>query len=42
MDRRQHMSDPYRHPAGRTCGVVVATWAALAGLLAMLVRKAAR
>jgi hypothetical protein len=42
MDRRQSMSDPYRHPAGRTCSGVMATWAAIAGLLAMIARKAAR
>jgi hypothetical protein len=36
------MSDPYRHPAGRTCGGVMATWAVIAGLLAMIARKAAR
>jgi len=40
METRRHTSDPYRHPAGRTCGGVMATWAAIATLLAMIARKA--
>lgn len=35
------MSDtnPYRHPAGRTCGGTAATIAAVVAMLAMLGRK---
>lgn len=36
------MTDPYRHPAGRTCSGMTATIAATVTLLAMLARKASR
>lgn len=36
------MSDPYRHPAGRTCGGVIGMWTVLGAVLAMLGRKGRR
>jgi len=38
------MSNPktYRHPAGRTCGGIMATWTAIIAVLLTLARRAAR
>lgn len=34
------MTDPYRHPAGRSCGATAAMWTALIAVLAAVARKA--
>jgi hypothetical protein len=36
------MSDPYRHPAGRSCATTAAMLTALAAMLAAITRKAGR
>jgi hypothetical protein len=33
------MSDPYRHPAGRSCATTATLLTAIAAMLAVLVRK---